>query len=257
MRDEPLRDPPARMALMPGPRSLDALAPLLPPGTLEYVARLLDRDDLLVRLTRPRRTKLGDHRPPGRGVDVHRISLNADLNPYALLTTLVHEVAHADAWERGRRRPSRPHGPEWQRAFADRLGPLVAGDVLPHDVRRALVMSLARPRAATCSDRGLLVALSHYDRDAVGLVFVEAVAVGTLFRVDNGTVFRAGAMVRTRRRCYEWPDGREYSVHGLARVVPVEGTATDPPVSVPWSRPAGRPSRAPLRPRARPRRRRP
>jgi len=242
---------------MPGRCSLDLLAPLLPPGTLDYVARLLDRDDLLLRLARPRRSILGDHRPPGRQVRVHRISLNADLNPYALLTTLVHEVAHVDAWDRRGRRPARPHGHEWQRAYAERLEPLVATAVLPRDVREALARSLARPRAATCSDRELLLALSRHDRDAGGRVFVETVAVGTLFRVDDGTVFLAGPMLRTRRRCFGWPDGQEYRVHGLARVTPLAGDERSGPVSGSWPRRAARPSAARPRPPARPRRRRP
>lgn len=244
-------------ALMPGPRCLDVLAPLLPAGAVVYVAGLLDRDDLLVRLSRPRRTKLGDHRPPGRGASAHRISLNADLNPFAMLTTLVHEVAHAEAWHWRRRRPARPHGPEWQQAFARLLEPLVTDAVLPADVRAALTRSLARPRAATCSDRGLLLALSRYDRAHDARVFAETVAVGGFFRVDDGTMFRAGPMVRTRRRCFAWPDGQEYSVHGLARVMAV--TADEAAVALSaWSsaRLAGQPSRAPLRPRGRLRRRR-
>lgn len=243
--------------LMPGRCSLDVLAPLLPPGTLDYVTRLLDRDDLLLRLARPRRSILGDHRPPGRGVGVHRISLNANLNPYALLTTLVHEVAHVDAWDRRGRRPARPHGNEWQTAYAERLEPLVTTAVLPHDVREALARSRARPRAATCSDRDLLLALSRHDRDAGSRVFVETIAVGTLFRVDDGTVFRAGPMLRTRRRCFEWPYGQEYRVHGLARVTPVVGDERAGPVSGSWPRRAARPSGARPRPPARPRRRRP
>lgn len=243
--------------LLAGRRCVDALGPLLPPAAVAYVTGLLDRDDLLVRLARPRRTKLGDHRPPGRGVAAHRISLNADLNPFALLTTLVHEVAHADAWDRRRRQPQRPHGPEWQEAFARLLGPLVAGDTLPDDVRRALLTALERPRAATCSDRTLLLALARYDRDAGGWVYAEALAVGGFFRVDDGTLFRAGPMVRTRRQCFALPHGDEYRVHGLARVVPV--AVADALDAISGSSPsrAGPRSRARLRPRGGPRRRRP
>ena len=129
--------------------------------------------------------------------------------------------------------------------------------VLPHDVRQALARSRARPRAATCSDRDLLLALSRHDRDAGGRVFVEAVAIGTLFRVDDGTVFLAGPMLRTRRRCFGWPDGQEYRVHGLARVTPVADDGRFGPVSESWPRRAARPSGARPRLPARPRRRRP
>lgn len=250
----------APTVLMPGPRSLEFLGPLLPANSLAFVADLLDRDDIHLRLTRPRRTKLGDHRPPGQGVRVHRISLNADLNPFALLTTLVHEVAHARAWERCGRRPRRPHGPEWQAAFALLLEPLVAGEILPVELRAALAESLARPRAATCSDRSLLLALSRYDRPVAGRVFAESLSEGVLFRIDDGTLFRAGPMVRTRRRCFLWPQGAEYRVHGLARVEPVsaEGavTAAGGPISGSSYRTAARPTRGRPLPPGSPRRRR-
>jgi hypothetical protein len=34
----------------------------------------------------------------------HRITINDDLNPFAFLTTLLHEIAHAATWERLRQR---------------------------------------------------------------------------------------------------------------------------------------------------------
>ena len=226
---------------MKPPRSSATLCSFLPSGTEPYITGLLARQPCVVRLSRPRRTKLGDHRPPGRGRPLHRISINDDLNPYAFLTTLLHEIAHAATWERHERhrrrfaRRVRPHGAEWRTEFAGLLEPVVALGVLPADVTAALTRSLARPAAATCSDRGLLLALGRYDRIDPRLVRAEEIAVGGWFRLDNGMVFRAGRTLRTRRQCFAAHGGAEYRVHGLARVEPVE-----PPVSGP----AGRRSRA-------------
>jgi len=221
---------------MPSPTALDVVRPHLPAAAVGHVADLLAGLGAEVRIAAPRRTKLGDHRPPGRGVPGHRISVNGDLNPYAFLTTLLHEIAHAAAWER-MRSPwrQRPHGPAWQRAFADVLRPLLASDLLPDDVARALTARLERPAAATCSDRGLLLALARYDAPRPGRIRVEDLAAGTLFRSDDGLVFRAAGLLRTRRRCFTWPGGREYRVHGLAFVEPL---AAAPPA------PAGRRRRA-------------
>jgi len=213
-----------------------AIGSLLPPGTEAYVEELLARQPCAVRLARPRRTKLGDHRPPGRGRIGHRISVNDDLNPYAFLTTLLHEIAHAATWERHERqrrygRRVRPHGAEWQAEFASLLEPVVTLGVLPEDVNRALTRSLARPTAATCSDRELLLALSRYDSVDPRLVRVEEIVEGGWFRLASGAVFRAGRTLRTRRQCFAVPTGAEYRVHGLARVEPVP-----PPVSGPAGR---------------------
>jgi hypothetical protein len=200
--------------------ALVTVAPLLPEGVRPYVGDVLERHPVVVRLARPRRTKLGDHRPPGRASALHRISINTDLNPWAFLTTLLHEVAHAAAWERcrDRRRRIRPHGREWQDAFAGLLEPLVAAALLPEDVAAAVAVSIARPRAATCSDRTLLLALRRYDEPRPGRVLVEELPQGAIFRLDDGRAFRAGRLLRSRRQCFECRSGREYRVHGLAQV---------------------------------------
>jgi len=212
---------------MTRPRGLESWRPRLPAGAEDYVAELLGRHPIEVRLSRPRRTKLGDHQPPGRGRPAHRITVNDDLNPYAFLTTLLHEIAHATTWERYRagRRWVRPHGPEWKREFSGVLAPMVGTGILPRDVEEALGRSLENAAAATCSDRRLVLALGRYDRVDDGRVFVEQLAAGTIFRVENGMVFRAGRWLRTRRMCFECRTGREYRVHGLARVEPLPTSA--------------------------------
>jgi len=215
------------------------LRPLLPAGTEAYVHDLLGRQRIDVRLSRPRRTKLGDHRPPGRGRMAHRITVNNDLNPYAFLTTLLHEIAHAFTWERHRasRRWLRPHGSEWKREFEGVLAPLVSANVLPADITTALAQSMSNPAAATCSDRGLLLALARYDRPDPGRVRVEEVALGAIFRTDCGMLFHAGPKLRSRRQCFECRTGREYRVHGLARV---ELVTASPDAIASVCQPAGR-----------------
>jgi hypothetical protein len=216
----------------------------LPAATADYVAEVLRLHPCEVHVVPSRRSKLGDHRPPGRGRPRHRITLNDDLNPFALLTTLLHEVAHAAAWtrDRGRWRRQRPHGPEWQRQFAALVGPIVAADILPADVRDALAGAMREPAAASCSDRRLALALSRYDAPRPGLVRVEELVPGAIFRTDCGTVFRAGPIVRTRRQCFECRTGQEYRVHGLARVEPLPAAPAEP-VSASGSRPRRRPGR--------------
>jgi len=199
----------------------DQVCARLPEAARGIVAELLGRQPCAIRVTPPRRSKLGDHRPPGRGAAEHRITLNADLNPYAFLTTLLHELAHAITWERHRRRRVRPHGREWKAEFAALVGPIVALDLLPQDVRGALERSLVNPAAATCSDRQLALALARYDPPRPGVVRVEALAVGDRFRCHGVGVFRAGVILRSRRRCFTVPGGREYRFHCLAQVEPL------------------------------------
>lgn len=201
-----------------------ALWPRLPGGARDYVGTLLATHPVDVRLSRPRRTKLGDHRPPSALRRRHRISVNDDLNPYAFLTTLLHEIAHAITWEshRTRLRRVRPHGVEWKAEFERVLVPVVAGRMLPDDVNAALERSMRSPAAATCSDRDLMLALARYDSVDPGLVFVESLAAGTVFRTDGGRLFRLGPRLRSRYRCIEQRTGLEYRMHPLCRVTPVD-----------------------------------
>lgn len=207
-----------------GQPNAEIVRPHVPPEAMDHVARALGGLRLDLRVVRPRRTKLGDHRPPRPPLrPAHRITVNAGLNPWAFLTTLLHELAHAATWERhaARRRRIRPHGPEWQREFSGVLVPLLEQRVFPDDLAAAVSRSLASPAAATCSDRGLLLALARYDLHAEGRVRVEDLAEGTWFRVDARHVFRAGRLVRTRRQCFMAGSEQEYRVHGLLAVEPL------------------------------------
>jgi SprT protein len=201
----------------------DDWAARLPAGLLPHVAPLIAAHRVTVRLSRPRRSKLGDHRPPGRGIRHHRISVNENLNPYAFLTTLLHEIAHVTTWEKFRFRVRRylPHGREWKREFARILEPAVSGGMLPDDITAALTASMQNPAAASCSDRGLMLALARYDRGLDARPRVEELEAGAVFRVDNGLVFRLHQRLRSRYQCFEIASGREYRVHGLCRVEPV------------------------------------
>jgi hypothetical protein len=191
------------------------------------VAELLATHPVDVRVSRPRRTKLGDHRGPSRVYRRHRISVNDGLNPYAFFTTLLHEIAHAATWERHgpRRRRVRPHGPEWKAEFERILLPVVAGRLLPEDVGGAIERSMRNPAAATCSDRNLMLALARYDAVDAGIVFVESLPAGTIFRTDGGRLFRLGPKLRSRYRCIEQRTGREYRMHALCRVTLVADSA--------------------------------
>ena len=209
----------------------DILERHLPAEACGYVGELLATRDVVMRVSRPRLTKLGDHRPPRPADPRHRISVNQDLNPYAFLTTLLHEIAHVDVWVKhaGRRRRLRPHGAEWKGEFASILAPVVTARWLPDDVASALGASMRNPAAMSCSDRGLVLALARYDTAAATRQRVEDIPLGGLFRVANGRVFCRGRRVRTRYLCVEQTTGAEYRVHALAfaEVVAASGITVD------------------------------
>ncbi len=211
-----------------------AIQRYLPAEAGVYVGDLLAARDVVVRVSRPRLTKLGDHRPPRPAHPHHRISVNADLNPFAFLTTLLHEIAHVDVWTKhaGRRRRPRPHGPEWKHEFATLLTPVVAARWLPGDVASALGAYMRNPAAMSCSDRGLVLALARYDSGEVMRHRVEDIPLGSLFRVSNGRIFCRGPRMRTRYLCVDPATSAEYRVHALAfaEPLPIDGISDGSPI---------------------------
>jgi SprT protein len=196
-----------------------AVVARLPEAAVGYVGELLARHPVDLRVVPRRATKLGDHRPPTPAAPWHRITVNEDLNRYAFLVTLLHELAHLTTHvEHRSRRRLRPHGREWQGHFARIIEPVVTAKLVPGDLITALRTVVARPRAATCSDRRLLLALSRYDPVDTGLTRVEQLESGDLFQLETGRRFIRGARLRSRYRCIEAATGVEYRVHGLARV---------------------------------------
>jgi len=205
---------------LPSTTSLPAaVVARLPEAAAGYVGELLARHPVDLRVVPRRSTKLGDHRPPTPATPWHRITVNEDLNRYAFLVTLLHELAHLTTHvEHRSRRRLRPHGREWQGHFARIIEPVVTAKLVPGDLITALRTVVARPRAATCSDRRLLLALSCYDPVDTGLTRVEQLESGDLFQLETGRRFIRGARLRSRYRCIEAATGVEYRVHGLARV---------------------------------------
>ena len=196
----------------------------LPPSTWKYVSNLLQEYPVVVRVVPHRATKLGDYRPPRLDECCHRITVNDDLNIYAFLVTLLHELAHlrvAAMHVTGTKRP-RPHGPEWKREFAAILKPVIDKSMVPGELCVALAASLQRPRAATCSDRLLALALSQYDQGDDKFLHVEQLELGACFQLRDGRQFILGNRVRSRYRCIELASGAEFRIHYLARIVRLE-----------------------------------
>jgi hypothetical protein len=89
----------------------EGLRPYLPERSLDIVMDWLHGRRILMRIARGRRTKLGDYRPPVKD-DVHRISINGDLNPFEFLLTLAMRSLPADQEKYGGR--YKPHGITWK-----------------------------------------------------------------------------------------------------------------------------------------------
>ena len=187
----------------------EKIKPFLPLGTENYVVDLLIQYKIQLRLSKPRISKYGDYRAPFKNEKNHRISVNKNLNPYAFITTFLHEVAHLVAFEKFRNKID-PHGKEWKHEFKLLLEPLISHHQLPDDVAKALKAYMHDPSASSCSDQNLSKVLSMYDKDQK--LLLETLSIGSVFRIESGRVFKKGKTLRTWVQCIEIKSGKEYRI---------------------------------------------
>jgi SprT protein len=187
---------------------LTQLQDYLPPNTLEAVLQYLHEYKVHLTVARERKSILGDYRHRTRDRN-HRISVNGNLNPYAFLITLIHEIAHLLQYEQyGNRVAS--HGQEWKSIFGQLLAQFIHKGTFPDDIRQALLRSIHNPAASSCADETLLRTLKRYDAISSHLKMVEELAPRSLFRTHDGRVFQKGEKMRKRFKCVEVKTGKLY-----------------------------------------------
>lgn len=195
------------------------ISKFVPAGTEGYVVELLIDYKIQLKLNKPRTSKYGDYRSPMHSDKFHRITVNKDLNPYAFLTTFLHEVAHLTAFEKFKN-SIEPHGREWKNEFKLLLHRIVVHHQLPEDIQRALKHYMNDPAASSCSDKGLMKVLALYDNDQK--LFLDQIPEGSIFKLDSGRIFKKGKKLRSWYQCFQQPGNKEYRVSGISKVEIVE-----------------------------------
>jgi SprT protein len=197
----------------------EGLRPYLPDRSLEIVMDWLRGRRIFMRIARGRRTKLGDYRPPVKD-DVHRISVNGDLNPFEFLITLTHEIAHLMIWEKYGRR-SKPHGIAWKKQYSFMLGILIGDNIFPQEIRSEIRKQVDNPRANSKCNTELARALHSHNPVQSG-VFLEDLPLGAMFCLQDGRKFRKEAKLRKWYRCISLQNRKVYRISPVAKVFPSE-----------------------------------
>ena len=193
---------------------VDALQDFIPPASFDQVTQLLIHDNLVVKIKRERKTRHGDYRRLPNGN--HQISINSNLNIYRFLITLIHEIAHFEAYKTYGKM-IKPHGLEWKSVFQHLMLPFIRPEVFPNDVLPLLAMHFKNPKASSDSDPVLALKLKQYDTPN-GKTFIFEAPEGAAFRLYNGKLFRKGPKRRTRFECTELSSGRLYVFNPNAEV---------------------------------------
>ena len=180
----------------------------LPAGSFDEVLYYLQHHHVHLTISRKRQSVLGDYRHAISDKN-HRISVNGNLNKYAFLITLLHELAHLFTYEKfGHRVQS--HGKEWKNEFGKILAKFLLQKIFPPDIESALMNTLQNPAASSCGDEKLLRVLHRYDEKKEGIHLIEQLPHGALFSIKGGRIFKKEEKIRRRYKCVEVKTGKYY-----------------------------------------------
>lgn len=186
---------------------LDYLRKFIPSAAVPRVLEYLHQYKVHLTITRERKSVLGDYRHATEHKN-HRISVNGNLNPYAFLITLIHELAHLVTFMQYGHRVQ-AHGREWKQCYALLLKDFMGKEIFPSIIERTLQQSMHDLPASSCADENLMRVLKSFDRDN-GLVMVESLPEGQLFDIGEGRIFKKGKKLRKRYQCTEIKTGKLY-----------------------------------------------
>jgi len=210
-------------------RNKSILKKYIPQQSVSIIADWIYKYNFKLKIKKSRSSKEGDYTAPHSGKN-HVITINHDLNKYAFLVTLIHEIAHLATWEKYRGKVS-PHGAEWKNEYSKLLNYFLLKDqssaqeenIFPKEISSALHKHIRNPSAASCSDLHLSRVLKKYDSDSETLL-LERIAIGSSFQIAHSKakhsheVFIKGEKRRTRFKCIHTGTRREYLIHALCKV---------------------------------------
>ena len=187
---------------------LRQLENFLPPGSYDAVEKFLYTYKIHLTITRRRNTILGDYRYKTMSQN-HRISINGNLNTFAFLITLIHEVAHLLTFEQFGHKVA-AHGREWKSIYTGLLKEFLEKKIFPKDIENELIRALTNPAASSCAEEDLMRVLRKYDKNKDEIRFVEEIPLDGLFMLEDNRVFKRGRKQRKRYECTEVKSGRIY-----------------------------------------------
>jgi len=192
----------------------EVLQKYLPSHAVAPVFKMVEEHRIHLKIVNERVTRHGDYRRMPGGV--HQITVNANLNKFRFLITLIHEIAHLVAFERFGRN-IKPHGREWKFTFQELMLPYIRPEIFPGQLLPLIANHFRDPKASSDTDAHLSVTLKKFDPEN-DKNYIFEVPAGGLFRIYNGRIFKKGQKLRKRYECMEVSSGKIYLFQPNAQV---------------------------------------
>lgn len=192
----------------------------LPTHAVPAVFDLIKENNVHLKIVNERKTRHGDYRRMPNGAQ--QITVNANLNQYRFLITLIHEIAHLIAFEKYGRQ-IKPHGQEWKRVFQMLMLPFIRPQIFPTQVLPVIAKHFKNPKASSDTDAHLSVALKQFDPEN-SKNYIFEIPEGSIFQIYNGKMFKKGGRRVKRYECIEMATGKIYLFQPNAEVELVKTT---------------------------------
>lgn len=188
---------------------------LIPKASHELIKKLIDSENLTIKVVKTRKTKHGDFRSLKNRK--FQITLNQIDNKYRFLITLVHELAHFKVFQSFGNSVN-PHGTEWKKTYKFLMLPFLNNLIFPEDVLRHLALHMINPPATTDSDLNLVVALQKHDLIDDKKMFLFEIPEESIFIHNSSKLFVKLYKRRKRYICKELSSGKNYLFSPVARI---------------------------------------
>jgi len=190
------------------------LSKYVPQASVVPVFEMIKTHHVHLKIVNERVTRHGDYRKLPDGA--HQITVNASLNQYRFLITLVHEIAHLVAFTKYGRY-IKPHGKEWKHTFQQLMLPFLRPEIFPSHLLPLLAIHFKNPKASSDTDAKLSLALKQFDPEN-DKNYIFEIPFGGTFRLYNGKIFKRGNKRVKRYECIEVATGRLYLFNPNAEV---------------------------------------
>lgn len=197
------------------PKMKDVLLKYIPEHSVDAIIGLIKSEKVLLKIVPQRNSKHGDYRKRPNGQ--HVITVNASLNPYKFLMTLVHELAHLIAIKHyGKHIQS--HGKEWKFTFQQLMTPFIRPEIFPEPIIPLLLNHFKNPTASSDTDVHLSHALKKYNEDYEDTCFIHQIPNGSIFRIHNRKTFQKIGLKVKRYLCKDMSNGKLYLFNANAPI---------------------------------------
>ncbi len=129
-----------------------------------YIISLVDNQGINLEIKKERKSIYGNFKIEYGYKPSIKITINGNLPPYQFFLTLLHEIAHYyTAVSYGPK--VKPHGKEWKRIFSGYLKYCLSNNLFPKSVAGAVEKYAASPKASSCTDTELQIALYKLENE--------------------------------------------------------------------------------------------